>query len=65
MQHPAHSYYFDLPQDGRVRIDLRSQNGDPVMSLVSLSRGVISATTMTAAEGVTRASSSISWQERT
>ena len=43
VQHPAHSYYFDLPQDGRVRIDLRSQNGDPVMSLVSLSRGVISA----------------------
>ncbi len=43
VQHPAHSYYFDLPQDGRVVIDLRSQNGDPVMSLVSLSRGVISA----------------------
>ena len=43
VQHPAHSYFFDLPQDGRVRIDLRSQNGDPVMSLVSLSRGVISA----------------------
>ena len=43
VQHPAHSYFFDLPQDGRVRIDLRSQNGDPVMSLVSLSRGLISA----------------------
>ena len=43
VQHPAYSYYFDLPQDGRVRIDLRSQNGDPVMSLVSLSRGLISA----------------------
>ena len=43
VQHPAYSYFFDLPQDGRVRIDLRSQNGDPVMSLVSLSRGLISA----------------------
>ena len=43
VQHPAYSYFFDLPQDGRVRIDLRSQNGDPGMSLVSLSRGLISA----------------------
>ncbi len=43
VQHPAHSYTFDMPQNGRVRLDLRSENGDPVMSLVSLSRGLIAA----------------------
>lgn len=43
VQHPAHRYLFDLPQDGRVRIDLMSENGDPVMSLVSPASGVIAA----------------------
>lgn len=43
VQHPAHSYLFDLPQDGRVRIDLTSENGDPVLSLVSLTEGLIAA----------------------
>lgn len=41
--HPAHSYLFDLPQGGRVRIDLMSENGDPVLSLVSTSDGLIAA----------------------
>ena len=41
VEHPAHSYLFDMPQGGRVRIDLVSENGDPVMSLVSMSRGLI------------------------
>ncbi len=43
VEHPAHRYTFDLPVDGRVRIDLMSENGDPVMSLVSPERGVIAA----------------------
>ena len=43
VEHPAHGYLFDLPQDGRVRIDLTSENGDPVLSLVSLTEGLISA----------------------
>ena len=43
VQHPAHRYTFDLPADGRVRIDLMSENGDPVMSLVSPALGVIAA----------------------
>ncbi len=34
--HPAHSYLFDLPQTGRVRIDLTSVNGDPVVSLATV-----------------------------
>ena len=41
VEHPAHSYLFDMPQGGRVRIDLVSENGDPVMSLVSMTRGLI------------------------
>ena len=41
--HPAYAYSFDLPQDGRVLIDLKSTNGDPVLSLVSLSEGLIAA----------------------
>ena len=41
VEHPAHSYLFDLAQGGRVRIDLMSENGDPVMSLVSMSSGLI------------------------
>ena len=43
VQHPAHRYLFDLPEDGRVRIDLMSTNGDPVLSLVSPAEGVIAA----------------------
>ncbi|MDE0267630.1 MAG: PPC domain-containing protein [Acidimicrobiaceae bacterium] len=42
-QHPAHGYSFDLVQDGRVLIDLESENGDPVLSLVSSSGAVIGA----------------------
>ena len=41
--HPAHSYSFYLPQDGRVRIDLTSENGDPVLSLASSSGEVVDA----------------------
>ena len=41
--HPAYAYSFDLPQDGRVLIDLTSENGDPVLSLISLSEGLIAA----------------------
>lgn len=43
VEHPARSYSFELPQGGRVLIDLVSEHGDPVLSLVSPSRGVISA----------------------
>ena len=43
VEHPAHSYLFDMPQGGRVRIDLMSENGDPVMSLVSTTAGLIAA----------------------
>ena len=43
VSHPAHSYSFVLPADGRVRIDLESENGDPVLSLASLDGGVIGA----------------------
>ena len=43
VEHPAHSYLFDLHQGGRVRIDLMSENGDPVLSLVSTSAGLIGA----------------------
>ena len=31
-RHPAHNYTFTLPEDGRVRIDLTSELGDPVLS---------------------------------
>ena len=41
--HPAHAYSFNLAQSGRVRIDLESENGDPVLSLASLQHGVIGA----------------------
>ena len=34
--HPAHSYLFQLPQTGRVRIDLTSAKGDPVVSLATV-----------------------------
>ena len=43
VEHPAYSYLFDMPQGGRVRIDLMSENGDPVMSLVSITAGLIAA----------------------
>ena len=43
VEHPAHRYLFDLPEDGRVVIDLMSMNGDPVLSLVSLTAGLIGA----------------------
>ncbi len=42
-RHPAHNYTFILRQDSRVRIDLTSENGDPVLSLASPERGVIGA----------------------
>ena len=41
--HPAHGYTFNLEQGGRVRIDLTSEDGDPVMSLASLSGTIIGA----------------------
>ena len=34
-EHPAHAYSFNLPQDGRVLIDLTSVDGDPVLSLAT------------------------------
>ena len=43
MEHPAYSYSFNLSQRSRVLIDLTSIHGDPVLSLVSPTRGVISA----------------------
>ncbi|MCY4425100.1 MAG: PPC domain-containing protein [Acidimicrobiaceae bacterium] len=42
-RHPAHAYTFNLPEAGRVRIDLESENGDPVLSLASLAGGIVSA----------------------
>ena len=43
VEHPAHSYSFNLAQDGRVLIDLISESGDPVLSVVSLEDGLIAA----------------------
>ncbi len=43
VEHPAHGYLFNLPQAGRVRVDLMSENGDPVLSLASTTAGVIAA----------------------
>ncbi len=43
VEHPAHGYTFNLEQAGRVRIDLTSESGDPVMSLASLTGGIIGA----------------------
>ena len=40
--HPAYRYSFNLPQDGRVRIDLESEHGDAVLSLASVT-GIIAA----------------------
>ena len=42
-RHPAHNYSFNLPEAARVRIDLASENGDPVLSLASLESGIVSA----------------------
>ena len=41
--HPAHNYSFVLPVDGRVRVDLVSESGDPVLSMASLEGAVIGA----------------------
>ena len=41
--HPAHGYSFNLARSGRVRVDLISEDGDPVLSLISPSVGVIGA----------------------
>ena len=41
--HPAHNYSFVLPADGRVRVDLESENGDAVLSMASLDGAVIGA----------------------
>ena len=43
VEHPAYGYSFVLPQDGRVLIDLKSENGDPVLSLISATSGLIAA----------------------
>ena len=43
VEHPAYAYSFNLPEAGRVRIDLTSEDGDPVMSLISATSGLISA----------------------
>ena len=42
-EHPAHRYLFNLSQSNRVLIDLKSDNGDPVLSLISPPDGVIGA----------------------
>ena len=41
--HPAYNYSFVLPVDGRVRVDLESENGDPVLSMATLEGAVIGA----------------------
>ncbi len=41
--HPAYGYLFFMDQPGRVRIDLESENGDPVLSLASFTDGIIGA----------------------
>ncbi len=42
-RHPAHAYSFSLPEAARVRIDLESTSGDPVLSLASLEGGIVAA----------------------
>ena len=42
-RHPAHAYSFDLTEAARVRIDLESESGDPVLSLASLASGIVAA----------------------
>jgi len=41
--HPAHAYSFQLAEAARVRIDLESENGDAVLSLMSLEDGIVGA----------------------
>ena len=41
--HPAHTYSFNLAEAARVRIDLVSASGDPVLSLASLEQGIVGA----------------------
>ncbi len=41
--HPAYGYTFNLAEGGRVLIDLVSENGDPVLSLISSTGTVIGA----------------------
>ena len=41
--HPARNYLFDLPEPGRVRVDLTSMNGDPVLSMATPEGAVIGA----------------------
>ena len=41
--HPAHAFSFNLAEAARVRIDLESENGDPVVSLASLEAGIVGA----------------------
>lgn len=43
VQHPAVGYTFEMATGGRVRIDLKSTEGDAVMSLISPTRGLIAA----------------------
>lgn len=43
VEHPALGFMFEMVTGGRVRIDLRSTEGDSVMSLISTTRGLISA----------------------
>lgn len=43
VQHPAFGYTFEMASGGRVRIDLRSEDGDAVLSLISPTRGLIAA----------------------
>ncbi len=41
--HPAYGYSFTLPQAGTVRVDLESEEGDPVLSMASATGNVIGA----------------------
>ena len=41
--HPAYGYSFSLPQAGTVRVDLMSEEGDPVLSMASATGNVIGA----------------------
>ena len=43
VEHPATTYSFTMAEPARVRIDLESQDGNTVVSLASLSDGVIGA----------------------
>lgn len=43
VEHPAFGYSFEMATGGRVRIDVKSEEGDPVLSLISATAGLISA----------------------